>query len=69
MKVWLNTAFESTEIQGNRNVLEGDMLVDIFEIFSQTTDHQSYPEHIPNLLQFLGQPSRNTTFAEVEKKF
>lgn len=69
MKVWLNTAFESTEIQGNKSVLEGDMLADIFEIFSQTTDPQSYPEHIPELLQFIGHPARNTTFAEVQKKF
>lgn len=69
VKVWLNTAFESTDIQGNKNVTEADMVADIFEIFSQTTDQQCYPEHVPNLLQFLGQPTGSTTFAEVQSKF
>lgn len=69
VKVWLNTAFENTEIQGNRNVAEAEMIADIFEIFSKTTDHQSYPQHVPNLLQFLGQPAGNSTFAEVQKQF
>jgi hypothetical protein len=69
VKVWLNTAFESNEIVGNRNVTESEMLQDILGFIYQTTDHDSYPENIPNLLEYIGAPNKNSTFADVSNRF
>lgn len=44
------------------------MLRDIYNIIESTSDSDSYPDKIPNLLNFIGAPSK-TTFSEFEKRF
>lgn len=48
-RVWLNTHFESTQIIGNRNVSESQMVEDILGIVFNSADRESYPPNIPNL--------------------
>lgn len=69
VKVWLNTAFESTQVTGLRNVPEYEMLQDIFTLVYQSEDRESYPPNVPPLAEAIGIPDKAATFESVTVQF
>lgn len=69
VKVWLSTAFESTQLVGSRSVPQHEMLQDILSLVFQAEDAESYPANVPPLVQAIGLPDRSATFDSIGEQF
>lgn len=67
--MWLSTAFEGSQLVGNRNVPEQEMLQDILGLVFQAEDVESYPPNVPPLSQALSVPQRSSTFDSTIQEF
>lgn len=69
MRVWLNTAFESSAVLGVRGISEAQMVEGVLELLHNATDHDSFPPHVPSLSDYLGIANSETTFESVRERF
>lgn len=69
IRVWLNTAFESSSVLGNRSISEAEMVEGLLQIIHNATDQSSFPPDVPNLSDYIGIANNETTFESVKERF